>query len=110
MCIRDRHFYRSNIPLEEIKSVPVSWLQCVHICDAPLEIPTDPKTLAQTAREERLLPGEGVIKIADIVSKMPVDATRGIEIPNIKRLGEYGVKEYARLALEKTKNYLRNAV
>lgn len=99
------HFHRSRITMGELDALPKKWLHCVHICDAPPEIPDDADALAYTAREERLFPGEGVIPIKAIVQKMPY-AVRGIEIPHLERIQRDGIDLHAKNALDITKAYL----
>lgn len=99
------HFHRSQIALSELEQIPKEWLYCIHLCDAPPEIPKNPEALAQTAREGRLYPGEGGIDIRSIAACMP-NAVRGIEIPNRSRWDLLGYEAYAREALQRTREYL----
>lgn len=99
------HFHRSRVSLEELDTLPEQWMHCIHICDAPSEIPDDTESLAYTAREARLFPGEGVIPIKAVVERVP-NAVRGIEIPHLERINRDGIVRHAKNALDITKQYL----
>lgn len=96
------HFYRSRVTLEELDDCPQEWFHYAHLCDCEAEIPTDKEALIHTGRAERLYPGEGAIPIREIISHIP-NAVRGVEIPHLARLAEYGYEEHARRALEAAK-------
>lgn len=100
------HFYRSGDTVEELKKCPTGWFHFVHLCDAPAEIPKDKEALIHTGREERLYPGEGAIDMKSILNVLPAGVIRGIEVPHLVRVNEYGVAEHARRALEAAKKYL----
>ena len=55
--------------------------------------------LKEAARSERLLPGEGQLDLAGMLSRLPNDLPISIEIPNIQRLRALGAEEWARRAL-----------
>ena len=76
----------------------------MHLCDAVQEIPTDLDVLVHDGREERLYPGEGAIDLKGILSKLPENIVRGIEIPHSVRTAEIGFEAHARRALEYAKN------
>lgn len=96
------HFYRSRVRLEELEECPESWFHYMHLCDCEEHIPTDEESLVHTGRAERLYPGEGVIPIKEIVSRIP-RAVRGVEVPHLARLGKMGYEEHARRALAAAK-------
>lgn len=99
------HFARSRVRWEDLEKLPEKWVYCLHICDAPAEIPEDPEALAFTAREARLYPGEGGIDIRRVANTKPW-SVYGIEIPHKERWKNLGYQEYAREALKRTKEYL----
>jgi sugar phosphate isomerase/epimerase len=68
------------------------------------EIPSSMEEMTRTLREKRLYVGEGGIDIASIVNRIP-EIPYSIELPNIKRVKEYGFEEHARRCLESAKNY-----
>jgi hypothetical protein len=100
------HFHRSRVTWKELEELPEEWLYCLHICDAPGEIPEDPDALAYTAREARLYPGEGGIDIRKI-ARQKAWAVYGIEISHRRRWEEMGYLKYAAEALRRTKAYLK---
>lgn len=99
------HYNRSGVCLDELQALPAEWLYCIHICDAPAEIPDNPEQLAKTAREERLFPGKGGINIREIVGGRSW-AVLGVEIPNRRSWERLGFREHACQALRMTKEYL----
>ena len=101
------HFYRSRNTLADLEGLPREWFRYIHMCDAPLEIPTG-DDLIRTGLEERLVPGEGAVDIKGIVEKLP-GVVRGLEIPNKKRIEAMGLERYLKDALERTKRYLEEA-
>lgn len=100
------HFHRSRVQLQELEALPREWFHFMHLCDTGKEIPTDPKILAHDGREERLYPGEGAVDLKGILSKLPEEIVRGIEVPHSKRLQEAGFEAHARRALEYAKQCL----
>lgn len=90
------HFHRSRVQLQELEALPREWFHFMHLCDTGKEIPTDPKILAHDGREERLYPGEGAVDLKGILSKLPEEIVRGIEVPHSKRLQEAGFEAHAR--------------
>ena len=98
------HFHRSRVRLEELDGIPHSWFHFAHISDAPREIPSAVDELIRTGREARLYPGEGVIDIAGIVSRMP-PIPYSLEIPNLMRVKQLGYAGHARRCLENARRY-----
>lgn len=98
------HFSRSNVGLDELKNVPRDWINFVHLCDAPAEIPATREDLIHAGREERLYVGEGGIDIAAIAARLP-EVPYSIELPNLVRVNELGYAEHARRCLQTAKAY-----
>lgn len=98
------HFNRSRVRLEELDAVPHDWFHFAHICDAPKGVPATIENLIHTGREERLYPGEGVIDIAGIVSRMP-RVIYSLEVPHLARVKELGYAEHAWRCLQTAKKY-----
>ena len=101
------HAARSRTTIEDIRALPRGLISYAQVCDAPAEIPKDIEGLLHTARKARLLPGDGGIDIAGYFAAMPRDIPVSIELPNDERKAQHGVKEWARLSLEKSKAVLR---
>lgn len=103
------HFARSGSKLEDIARIPRQWLHYAQICDGPSQ-PADTQALIQTARAERLLPGEGEIDLAAIWERLPQDLPVSVEIPHLKRMAEMGVERWAIAAREASQRTLERVV
>ena len=101
------HFYRSRVQLSELDGLPPEWFRFMHLCDCEEEIPTEKEKLVHTGRAERLYPGEGCIDMRALVQRLPADIIRGIEVPHLARLEQYGLEEHARRALQWAKTYFK---
>lgn len=99
------HFYRSRVQLSELDELPRKWFKFMHLCDCGVEIPTEKDALVHTGRAERLYPGEGCINMKALIERLPADIIRGIEVPHLVRLEQYGLEEHARKALQSAKAY-----
>jgi sugar phosphate isomerase/epimerase len=93
------HAARSSTTLDDIAAVPRSQLHYAQICDAPVGGPYTVEELLHTARQERLLPGEGGINLTGIFSRLPDGLPVSIEIPHHLRQPQLGAREWARQAL-----------
>ncbi len=100
------HAGRSRTTLADIAAIPAARLGYAQICDAPGEIPTTDEGLIHTARCERLRPGEGGIDLIGIFSQLPPDLPISVEVPNLKRAGALGPREWSRQALDATRTLL----
>lgn len=98
------HFNRSKAKLEELDVIPPNWFHYAHACNASKEIPTTKEGLIHTAREERLLLGEGDIDVAAIINRIP-EIPYSLEIPHDQRAKELGYEEYAKRCLQTAKEY-----
>ena len=93
------HFARSASSFADIAAIPRHRLHYAQICDAPAQVPATVEGLIQTARCERLLPGEGGIDLAGLFKMLPKDLPISVEIPNDKRAPALGAEGWARQAL-----------
>jgi sugar phosphate isomerase/epimerase len=100
------HWARSGSTFEDVAAIPRHLLHYAQLCDAPAEIPTTLEGILHTARQERLLPGEGGIDLAGLLSVLPKDLPLSLEIPNEMRRPELGSEEWGRQALVATKSLL----
>ncbi len=98
------HFHRAQDDVAELAKLPSEWFRFGHLCDAPGEIPSDRDEMTRILREERSYVGEGGIDVAAIMNAMP-PMPYSIELPNLKKVAEYGYKEHARRCLETAKAY-----
>lgn len=100
------HAARSGTTLDDIRALPPGRVSYGQICDAPAEIPTTIEGLLHTARQARLLPGEGGIDLAAMFAALPQDVPVSIEIPNAERKAELGIEEWTRRAVARTREVL----
>lgn len=100
------HAHRSHVTPQEVANLPKNWLNMVHLCDGPAEIPTDRESLIFTGREARNYVGEGAIDIAAYLAMLPQTVVLSLEIPNLARVKAYGYAEHARRCLVTTKEYV----
>lgn len=75
------HFSRSGGRPSDIAGVDASLLKYAQICDAVAAIPTETGDLIREARTGRLLPGEGVLPLRDLVAALPAEIPLVIEAP-----------------------------
>lgn len=101
------YFHFSQTSLDELDGLPREWFNFMHICDTLEEIPDNPDSMIHVARDERLYLGEGCIDFGAILDRLP-PMPYSIELPNIKRIKEYGYEGHARRCLETAKHHLEN--
>jgi sugar phosphate isomerase/epimerase len=104
LMIDIHHFHRAGDRVESLDAVPRDWFRFLHLCDAVGEIPSSMEEMTQVLREERSYVGEGGIDVASIVNRIP-EIPCSIELPNLKRVQEYGFEEHARRCLRTAKDY-----
>ncbi len=100
------HFGRSSTQLDDIAHIPSSLLHYAQMCDATPGVHFSTEELIHTAREERLLPGEGNIDIQGLFDRLPHGIPVSVEIPHFKRskiLGDHG---WAKAALKAAQTLL----
>lgn len=100
------HFDRSGSSVAELASLPREWFRFVHVCDAPAEKPTTVAGLIDTARRERLFPGDGGIDVPGILAALPPDIPYALEIPGEPLTAQVGPAEYARRAIRASEAHL----
>ena len=100
------HFDRSSSILADLRQLPPEWFRYAQVCDAPKEKPTTTEELIYTARCERLFPGDGGIDVRGILACLPPEIPYALEIPGDSLVGEVGVEEYARRALQSSRQHL----
>jgi len=103
------YFLYSKISLKEIEELPRDLFHLMHICDAPEEIPANRNGMVHIARDERLYLGEGCIDFSSIISRLP-PIPYSIELPNIKRVKQFGYEGHARRCLESAQQQLEHIV
>src|SRR5213593_1624480 len=77
------HFSRSGGLPAHIAQVDPSLLRYAQICDASPDMPGpgDTPSLIREARTGRLLPGDGVLPLAELVAALPATAPLAVEAP-----------------------------
>lgn len=77
------HFSRSGGLPAHVAQVDPALLRYVQICDASPDMPepADTAALIREARTGRLLPGEGVLPLAELVAALPATAALAVEAP-----------------------------
>ncbi|MCA0941715.1 TIM barrel protein [Salipiger pacificus] len=82
------HFDRSGSKIAQLAALPAERLPFAHLCDAPVRPAYSTEDLLETARRERLPPGEGEIDLTNLLRSLPRDIPLGLEIPGPLRAGE----------------------
>src|SRR5262249_2373258 len=77
------HFSRSGGLPSHVAGVDPALLRYAQMCDAgpDMPAPTDTAALIREARTGRLLPGEGVLPLSDLVAALPASAPLAVEAP-----------------------------
>ncbi len=103
------HFGRSTTTLEDIAAIPRELLHYAQMCDAQAGLNFSSEELIHTARQERLLPGEGTIDVTGLFATLPQDLPVSVEIVNLERSKTMGDLAWAKLSLEASKKVLGDA-
>ncbi len=103
------HFGRSTTTLQNIAAIPRELLHYAQMCDAQAGLNFTTEELIHTARQERLLPGEGNIDVTGLFATLPQDLPVSVEIVNLERSRPIGDKAWAELCLNATKKVLGDA-
>lgn len=97
------HFDRSDSSLDDLKLIPASRINYIQVCDAnKIENPTL-EQLIHTARDERMLPGDGEIDLRAMLAALPQDKVISVEIPRSEAEKTLSPLHRAKEALERTK-------
>ncbi len=83
MVVDALHFSRSGGLPAHIGQVDAALFRYAQICDASADMPgpTDTPNLIREARTGRLLPGEGVLPLRELVAALPAGIPLAIEAP-----------------------------
>jgi sugar phosphate isomerase/epimerase len=103
------HFGRSTTTLQDIAAIPRELLHYAQMCDAKAGLNFTTEELIHTARQERLLPGEGDIDVKGLFATLPQDLPVSVEIVNLERSKPIGDKAWAELCLNATQKVLGDA-
>jgi sugar phosphate isomerase/epimerase len=100
------HFDRSSSSIADLRQLPPEWFRYAQVCDAPKEKPTTNEGLLYAGRSERLFPGDGGIDVRGILDCLPHDIPYALEIPGDSLAAKVGPEEYARRALQSSRQHL----
>lgn len=100
------HVARSNTTLEDLRGIPSERMSYFQICDCPSEPAHSLDDLLFTAREERLLPGEGGADLAGIIGALPDNLMVSVEIPSHRRIAEIGHAAWAKICLDESRRVM----
>jgi sugar phosphate isomerase/epimerase len=103
------HFGRSTTTLQDIAAISRELLHYAQMCDAQAGLNFTTEELIHTARQERLLPGEGNIDVTGLFATLPQDLPVSVEIVNLERSKLIGDKAWAELCLNATQKVLGDA-
>lgn len=92
------HVARSDTSLDDLSAIPPHRMISAQVCDGRHSGVMSPQA-SMAARFQRLLPGEGDVDIAGIVSRLPGDLRIGVEVPNAARMAAVGPAAWAKQAL-----------
>ena len=87
-------------------TVPPGRYHYIQIADAAGEIPDTAKDLIHTARENRLMPGEGDLDLRGIIRQLPAGIPVAVEIPNARLAARMSDEARAKLAYDATHRLL----
>ncbi len=84
MVVDALHFSRSGGLPAHVGTVDPALFRYAQICDASADMPgpTDTPNLIREARTGRLLPGEGVLPLRELVAALPAGIPLAIEAPS----------------------------
>jgi sugar phosphate isomerase/epimerase len=103
------HFGRSTTSLSDIAAIPRDLLHYAQICDAKAGLNFTTEELIHTARQERLLPGEGDIDLQGLFTALPSDLPISVEIVNLERSKPIGDLAWSKLSLNASQKLLGDA-
>jgi sugar phosphate isomerase/epimerase len=106
------HLQRAGDDLERLRSIDAQLLSYVQVCDGPLALPSGlsrPERLPRSqptegddrqveARALRLLPGDGELPLADMLTATAVELPVSVEAPDVRMVERLGPLEFARRA------------
>jgi sugar phosphate isomerase/epimerase len=75
------HFSRAGGVPGDIASIDASLLRYAQICDAGPGMPREPAELIHEARTGRLLPGQGVLPLRELIAALPAHIPLAVEAP-----------------------------
>lgn len=99
------HLFRSGGSPEDVAALPEGLALYLQLCDAPAEQPMDNTGYIAEARTARLFPGDGGLRLRELVSALPDDVVISVETPH-KGDADLGFLERAKQGMAATKRFL----
>ena len=95
MVVDTLHFRRFGGTLAELAAV-ADLVPMLQFCDGPAQRPADREGLVHESRADRLPPGDGGFRLAEIVAALPPGLPVSVEVPSPAAVGRLGVPGWAR--------------
>ncbi|SHM67384.1 sugar phosphate isomerase/epimerase family protein [Roseibium suaedae] len=108
LLVDSLHFDRSNSSLDLLKALPKDRLPFAHLCDARCQPAYSEEELLETARAERLAPGDGQIDLAAFLDAFDPDLPLGIEVPMNAKAAAEGSPAVLKHLYRRTSEFLEN--
>ena len=77
------HLVREGGAVADVRAMEPGLIRYIQVCDGPASLPPEERPLE--APFERLLPGEGVFPLVELLAEAPTDIPWGIEAPSRRR-------------------------
>lgn len=103
------HLHRSGGSPAQVRALPAGRISYVQLCDAPSSMP--PEQLAWEAGKQRLLPGEGILPLEELIAALPPETPLGVEAPSeARRAAGQSASAYAVAARQAVDDLLARCV
>ncbi|WNJ90483.1 sugar phosphate isomerase/epimerase [Bosea sp. 685] len=76
------HLTRGGGTPADLREMPPHLIRSAQLCDAGADRPVSVEAIIQEARGGRLLPGQGVLPLHNLLTELPADVTLSVEVPN----------------------------
>lgn len=106
LLVDSLHFDRSASSLDLLHSLPRERLPFAHLCDARRLPSYTEEELLETARAERLAPGDGGIDLAAFLKALPPRTPLGIEVPMTRKAAAEGSAAVLKSLYTRTSRFL----
>ncbi|MGE0312839.1 MAG: sugar phosphate isomerase/epimerase family protein [Lautropia sp.] len=106
VLIDSLHLMRSGGDPSDLARVDGAHFAYLQLCDAPSAAPASLDAIRHEARNERMVPGEGGLPLAALLSQVPPTTPLSIELPMRALAARVPPAERARLAADGTRRFL----
>mgnify|MGYP006176642585 FL=1 len=100
------HFGRSTTTLDDIRAIPRELLHYAQICDAVPGTHFTVEDMIQTARCERLLPGDGSIDVQGLFDALPADLPVSVAVVNFEREKTADPAQWAGICMAASRSFV----